>query len=215
MKVEHATWPQATMIWLGLLLALGGIWGLHEQGGRASSAATRVWTQTQPLTHLQAVALGILSWCAAVLVVSTCFLGLMLLAVWVQRRVHSPPLRNGDGACLDAVDREDTSGIETPGGRLYPILMKKTRNIVMRSNVLLRSPGSWSWRRLPLAATEGGVEQTSAHMGRKLTKTVYIQRCIPRAARTGRTAVLRPTWASKLVEPYTADYIFYKATWRK
>lgn len=85
-KVEHATWPRATMTWLGLLLALGGIWGLHEQGGRASSAATRVWTQTQPLTHLQAVALGILSWCAAVLVVSTCFLGLMLLAVWVQQR---------------------------------------------------------------------------------------------------------------------------------
>jgi hypothetical protein len=87
-KVEYAAWPRATMTGLGLLLALGGVWGLHGQGGRAASAATRVWTQAQPLTHLQAVALGILSWCAAVLVVATCFLGLMLLAAWVQQR-HS------------------------------------------------------------------------------------------------------------------------------
>jgi hypothetical protein len=86
-KVEHATWPRATLTGLGLLLALGGVWSLHGQGGRASSAAARVWTQAQPLTHLQAVAIGILSWCAAVLVVATCFLGLMLLAAWGQQRL--------------------------------------------------------------------------------------------------------------------------------
>ena len=87
-KVEHAAWPRVTMTWPGLLLALGGVWGLHGQGGRASSAAARVWTQAQLLAHLQAVAIGTLHWCAAVLVVATCFLGLMLLAAWVQQR-HS------------------------------------------------------------------------------------------------------------------------------
>jgi hypothetical protein len=85
-QVEHAVWPRATMTGLGLLLSLGGVWGLHGQGGRASSTAMRVWTQAQLLTHLKAVAIGTLSWCAAVLVVATCFLGLMLLAVWVQQR---------------------------------------------------------------------------------------------------------------------------------
>jgi hypothetical protein len=87
-KVEYAAWPRATMTGLGLLLALGGVWGLHGQGGRASSTAVRAWTQAQLLAHLQAVAIGTLSWCAAVLVVATCFLGLMLLAARVQQR-HS------------------------------------------------------------------------------------------------------------------------------
>jgi hypothetical protein len=110
-KVEHAAWPQATMTGLGLLLALGGVWGLHGQGGRASSAASRVWTQAQPLTHLQAVAIGILSWCAAVLVVSTCFLGLMLLAAWVQQRHSRRRSAAAMGPCLDAINSEDASGM--------------------------------------------------------------------------------------------------------
>src|SRR5262249_20768594 len=87
-KVEHAAWPQATMTGLGLLLALGGVWGLHEQGGRASSTAAPASTHAPLLAHLQAVMIGTLSWCAAVLVVATCFLGLMLLAARIQQR-HS------------------------------------------------------------------------------------------------------------------------------
>ena len=85
-KVGQAAWPRATMTGLGLLLALGGVWCMHWQGGRAPSAAARAWTQASLLTHLQAVMIGIFSWCAAVLVVATLFLGLMLLAAWVQQR---------------------------------------------------------------------------------------------------------------------------------
>jgi len=85
-KVGHAAWPRTTMTELGLLLALGGVWCLHWQGGRAASAAARAWTQAPLLTHLQAVMIGTLSWCAAVLAVATLFLGLMLLAARVQQR---------------------------------------------------------------------------------------------------------------------------------
>ena len=85
-KVGHAAWPRTTMTGLGLLLALGGVWCLHWQGGRAASAAVRAWTQAPLLTHRQAVMIGTLSWCAAVLVVATLFLGLMLLAARVQQR---------------------------------------------------------------------------------------------------------------------------------
>ena len=85
-KAGHAAWPRATMTRLGLLLALGGVWCLHWQGGRAPSAAARAWTQAPLLTHRQAVMIGTLSWCAAVLVVATLFLGLMLLAARVQQR---------------------------------------------------------------------------------------------------------------------------------
>jgi hypothetical protein len=35
-QVGHAAWPRATMTGLGLLLALGGVWGMHWQGGRRS-----------------------------------------------------------------------------------------------------------------------------------------------------------------------------------
>src|SRR5262245_7122426 len=86
LQVEHTAWPRATRAGRGLLLALGGVWGLHGQEGHAASAATHMWTQAQPLPYLQAVALGLLSWCAAVLVVATGFLGLLLLAAWIQQR---------------------------------------------------------------------------------------------------------------------------------
>jgi hypothetical protein len=59
---------------------------MHGQGGRAPSAAARAWMQAPLLTHRQAVMIGTLSWCAAVLVMATLFLGLMLLAARVQQR---------------------------------------------------------------------------------------------------------------------------------
>jgi len=85
-KAGHAAWPRAMMTGLGLLLTLGGVWCMHWQGGRAPSAAARAWTQAPLLAHLQAVMIGTLSWCAAVLAVATFFLGLMLLAARVQQR---------------------------------------------------------------------------------------------------------------------------------
>ena len=85
-KMGHAAWPRATMTGLGLLLALGGVWCMHWQGGRAPSGAAPAWTQAPRLKHLQAMMIGTLSWCAAVLVVATLFLGLMLLAARVQQR---------------------------------------------------------------------------------------------------------------------------------
>jgi hypothetical protein len=35
-QVEHTAWPRATRAGRGLLLALGGVWGLHGQEGRAA-----------------------------------------------------------------------------------------------------------------------------------------------------------------------------------
>jgi hypothetical protein len=58
----------------------------RPRAGACRPPAARAWTQAQPLTHLQTVMIGTLSWCAAVLVVATLFLGLMLLAAWVQQR---------------------------------------------------------------------------------------------------------------------------------
>jgi hypothetical protein len=94
-KVGRTAWPQATMTGLGLLLALGGVWCMHWQDGHAPSVATREWTQVPLLTHLQAVMMGTLSWCAAVLVVATLFLGLMLRQRLVWADAHQAHPRVG------------------------------------------------------------------------------------------------------------------------
>ena len=62
---------------------------MHWQDGHAPpSAVARAWIQAPLLTYLQAVMLGVHSWYAAVLVVATRFLGLILLAASIQR-VHT------------------------------------------------------------------------------------------------------------------------------
>ena len=86
MRCGHAAWLWARRPGLGLLLTLGGVWVMHWQGMGVPSATASGWTQARLLAYLQAVALGTLSWFAAVLVVATLLLGfLLLLATGVRQ----------------------------------------------------------------------------------------------------------------------------------
>jgi|RhiMethySRZTD1v2_1073278.scaffolds.fasta_scaffold67302_3 Protein of unknown function (DUF3455) len=52
-------------------------------------------------------------------------------------------------------------------------------------------------------------------MGHKLTKTVYIQRVHTSGGKEPADGCTEADVGQQAIKPYTADYIFYKATWRK
>jgi hypothetical protein len=86
MRFGHTAWLWARRPGPGLLLVLGGVWVTHWQGMGVPSAMASGWTQARLLVYLQAVALGTLSWFAALLVVATLLLGcLLLLAAGVRQ----------------------------------------------------------------------------------------------------------------------------------
>jgi hypothetical protein len=77
--LENTSWHWAKTVGMGVLLALVCAWWMSWAGVSADSATAGVRSSARLLAYLQAVAIGTLSWLAAVLVVATTLLGVMLL----------------------------------------------------------------------------------------------------------------------------------------